>query len=632
MAKHAITLKQTVCQIKNQYILRFTRRSSIMGGMHGAVCAPEAECARRKRKESRMRRKESSVGKKERACQADWIFIRAAVWAGGASGSEASALAVRGGRIVAVGSDAEVMAHAGRGTEVEDLRGAFVMPGFLDSHTHAPGTALPDLYEVSLYACKTPEACLSAVRRFIRENPEADEVRGAGWSIAGFSDRELIHGPRRARLDEVSEALPIILRSYDGHAVWMNGAAFARYGITPRTPDPAGGVIERDPHTGALWGTLKEEAAKLLPPKAYSPQQMVRALKRYQARMHRYGVTGIMSIRGAGLGARAEDFARMEDEGELALRVRYAQEIDPECPVAGQVAALRELKARCDGGLFKVTAAKFFADGVVEGGTAFLNAPYAAKAGTGSDENNAAMWGLADLAAAYRAAHRAGFQLVTHSIGDAATRRVLNALRLAGAARWRDARPVIAHLQLVRPQDICRMRRLGVVASVQPFWHMKEPRWWSRVDALMLGMRRATREYPLRRLFDAGLTVASSSDHPVTVHPDPLVAIETGVTRNLAAAKWHGVKDIASGDSKRHLLGKGQRVSVERMLASYTRNSAFLMGCEDECGALSPGLAADFIVLDRDPRTVPPVEIETCRVLRTYFNGRMVWDGACEAW
>jgi predicted amidohydrolase YtcJ len=565
-----------------------------------------------------------------RVCRADWVFTHAVVWCGDAAGSVVTALAVKDGCVVAVGSDDEVMAFAGRGTEVEDLRGAFVMPGFLDSHTHAPGTALSDLYDVSLYACKTPEACLRAVRRFIRENPDADEVRGAGWDIAGFSDRELIHGPRKARLDEVEDVLPVILRSSDGHAVWLNSAAFARYGITASAPDPAGGVIERDPHTGALWGTLKEEAAKLLPPKAYSVRQMVRALKLYQARMHRYGVTGCMSIRGAGLGAPAEAFARMEREGELAMRVRYAQEIDPECAVAGQVAALKEQKAQYDGERFKVTAAKFFADGVVEGGTAFLNAPYAAKAGAGSDENNAATWGLADLAAAYRAAHRAGFQLVTHSIGDAATRRVLNALRLAGAARWTDARPVIAHLQLVRPQDLGRMKRLGVVASVQPFWHMKEPRWWSRVDAAMLGMRRATREYPLRRLFDAGLAVASSSDHPITVDPDPLVAIETGVTRNLAAAKWHGVKDITSEDGKRYLLGKGQRVSVDRMLASYTRNGAFLMGCEDTCGTLLPGMAADFIVLDRDPRSVPPVDIETCSVLRTYFEGRMVWDSAGE--
>lgn len=522
------------------------------------------------------------------------------------------------------------MAYAGRSTEVEDLRGAFVMPAFIDSHTHAPGTALTDLYDVSLYACRTPEACLRAVRRFIRECPEAEEVRGAGWDIAGFTDKELIHGPRKARLDEVSDVLPIILRSYDGHTVWMNSAAFSRYGITPLTPDPPGGVIERDPHTGALWGTLKEEAAKLLPPKAYSLHQYGRALKLYQARMHRYGVTGVMSICAAGLGAPAEAFARLEAEGELALRVRFAQEINPAYAVSGQVAALKALKEQCGGALFDVTAAKFFADGVVEGGTAFLRAPYASKAGRESDENNDAVWGLKDLAAAYASVHQAGFQIFTHAIGDAATRRVLDALRLAGAARWHKARTVITHLQLVRAQDIRRMARLGVVASVQPFWHMKEPHWWRRVDATMLGPRRATREYPLRALFDAGLTVASSSDHPITVQPDPLVAIEIGVTRNLAAAKWYGVKDIAHADSKRHLLGKGQRVSVERMLTSYTRSGAFLLGCEEVCGSLRPGLAADFIVLDRDPRRVAPEDIEACEVVRTYFGGRMVWDGAGE--
>lgn len=559
---------------------------------------------------------------------ADFVFTNATVWVSDESGTVASALAVSGEKIMAVGTDAAMLSLSGRGTEVEDLRGAFVMPGFIDSHTHAPGTALSDLYDVSLYTCKTPEACLRAVRRFIREHPEADEIRGEGWDIAGFSDKELIHGPRKARLDEVSPVLPIILRSYDGHTVWMNSAAFSRYGITPRTPDPTGGVIERDPHTGGLWGTLKEEATKLLPQKTYSSQQVARALRLYQTRMHRYGITGIVSICGSGLGASAEAFSDFEREGDLALRVRFAQEINPEAPVVEQIASLRERKARCDGELFQVRSAKFFADGVVEGGTAFLNAPYAAKVGRESDANNDAVWGMKELADAYAAVHRAGFQVYTHSIGDAATRRVLNALRLAGAARWRDARPVITHLQLVRAQDIRRMKQLGVVASVQPFWHMKEPNWWRRVDATMLGFRRATREYPLRALFDAGLTVASSSDHPITVLPNPLVAIEIGATRNLAAAKWYGVKDISRPDSKRYLLGKGQRVSVERMLASYTWHGARLMGCEDVCGALRPGLSADFIVLDRDPRFVPPTEIEKCEVLRTYFGGRMVWDRA----
>lgn len=569
------------------------------------------------------------MGSAKQAVTADWIYTGATVWIGDAENRTAAALAVKDGRVLATGSKEAVLRFAGPNTEIEDLRGAFVMPGFLDSHTHAPGTALADLYEVSLYTCKSPDDCLQAVRRFMREQPDADEVRGAGWDIAGFTDKELIHGPRKARLDALSEDRAIILRSYDGHALWLNSAAFARYGITPRTPDPAGGVIERDPHTGALWGTLKEEATKLIPPKTYSEQQTIRALKLYQTRMHRYGITGIVSIQGAGLGASAEAFHRMEREGDLLMRVRFAQEIGPEDSIDEQIAALRETKARCDGTLFKVTSAKFFADGVIEGGTAFLCAPYAAKAGRESDANNAAVWGLSDLATAFRVTHRAGFQTFTHAIGDAATRRVLNALRQAGAARWRDARPVITHLQIVRTQDIRRMRHLGVVASVRPFWHMKEPQWWSRVDATMLGMRRATREYPLRRLFDEGLVVASSSDHPITVHPNPLVAIEIGVTRNLAAAAWYGVADITRADSKRYLLGKGQRVSVERMLASYTRHGAFLMRCENECGALLPGLSADFIVLDRDPRSVPPIEIESCSVLRTYFCGRMVWDSAC---
>ncbi len=560
---------------------------------------------------------------------ADWIFTNANIWRGGMEHA-ATALAVKGDRILAVGSNAEILTCAGPGTEIEDLRGRFVMPGFIDSHVHAPGTALSDLFDVSLYSCKSPEACRRAIRRYMRDFPEVEEIRGAGWDIAGFTDKELIHGPRKARLDEISMAIPIILRSYDGHTVWLNSAALTRYGITPRTPDPPGGVIERDPHTGALWGTLKEEAAKLLPPKNYSMPQYLRALKLYQTRMHRYGITSILSICGAGLGAPAEAFARLEKDEALTLRIHFAQEISPEYSVAEQLAALKELKAMYDGELFKVTTAKFFADGVVEGGTAFLQAPYAAKVGRESDAHNEAVWGLTELADAFNATHRAGFQIFTHSIGDASTRRVLNALRLAGAARWSDARPVISHLQLVRAEDIRRMQRLGVVASLQPFWHMKEPNWWRRVDASMLGARRATREYPLKAFFDAGVTVAASSDHPITVQPDPLVAIETGVTRNLAAAKWHGVSDITHADNKRYLLGKGQRVSVERMLSSYTCNGAYLMRSESAFGALKAGFCADFIVLDRDPREIATLEIEKCEVLRTYFNGRMVWDSASD--
>jgi len=561
---------------------------------------------------------------------ADAVFVNARIWVGDGSGSVVSGLAVRDGRILAAGSDDDVVRMARRPSDVEDLGGAFVMPGFIDSHTHAPGTALADLYDVSLYTCKSPDSVLRAVRKFIRENPDSEEVRGAGWDIAGFSDKELVHGPRKGRLDDVSSTLPIILQSYDGHTLWLNSAAFTRYGITSRTPDPSGGVIERDPHSGSLWGTLKEEAVKLVPRRSYAPHQYSRALRLYQSRMHRLGITGVMSIFGAGLGAPAEVFAALEDEDGLSLRVNYAHEISPQSDLRAQFEALTALKAGCDRERFRVTSAKFFADGVVEGGTAFMKAPYAAKVGNESDENNAAVWGLKELTAAYRAARRSGFQIFTHTIGDASTRRVLNALRAAGASAWRDARPVLTHLQVTGAREIARMARMGVVASIQPFWHMKEPNWWRRVDATMLGIARANREYPLRSLFDAGICVASSSDHPITADPNPWVALEIGVTRNLADAKRYGVRDITRMDDKRYLLGKGQRVDIERMLLSYTRNGAFLLGREDECGTLAPGLKADFIVVDRDPRAVDPVDIESCLVNRTYFAGRLVWDRAVE--
>ena len=505
--------------------------------------------------------------------------------------------------------------------KVIDLKGSPVIPGLIDSHIHPPGTSLVDLYEVSLYGLTSVEECKNAIRCFIKNNKGIDVVYGRGWSLGIFEGEELSKGPKKEHLDEVSTEIPIILRAYDGHTLWLNSKAFEKFGIDKNTPCPQGGKIELDDETKEVWGTLKESATHLVKEGDYVDCQYKEAFELFQEKMHKFGITSILSLSGFKWGIQPQVYRKLIDEGKLKLRVSSGISISPEEDIVEQIDRIKSIREKFDSDYFKTTSVKLLADGVVEGATASLIEPYEL-----GDYCGEFLWDRAKLSKAISKANREGFSIHVHSVGDNATKIMLDTIEELGD---KDYRNTLTHLQLVRPQDIYRFKKLNVIASVQPYWHMKGPNWWDVVDYKLVG-KRAESEYPLNSFVKAGVKIASSSDHSVTPIPNPFFAMQAGVTRNLYNAAYFGAEPVEDMDEPQWLLNKDERVSVDDILRSFTINGAYLIFRDDEIGSIEVGKYADFVVLDRDIFEINPVEIGDTEVLMNFFDGEIVYKRARE--
>ncbi len=555
---------------------------------------------------------------------ADTLYYNGRFYTANKENPFAEAMAVGKGKILAVGAADELRHVYAAAKNKINLEGRFVMPGFIDSHLHPPGLSLLDLYEVNLTKGNTMADYLACVKDFLDSHPHLPIVYGRGWSWAALTGEETSRGPRKERLDALSDTVPLILRAYDGHTLWLNSAAFAAMGVTDATPSPAGGVIERDPATGALWGTLKENAMKLVTLPDYTVEQYKAALRLFQEKMHRFGITGILALSSYTLDKVLSAFAQLEQEGDLHLHVRAAATISPRADLTAQLDEIEKIRTQYRTKLIKLTTAKFFADGVVEGGTSHLLAPYEPSAPGQPPQNGPLLWEEDKLQQAFLEANRRGLQIHVHATGDGAVRKTLDALEKTAACLPGDFRNTITHLQLVAEQDIPRFAALGVIANVQPYWHCKGPGWWDKVDRRLLG-ERAEKEFPLGAFFRSGAVVASSSDYHATIVPNPLLAIDTGVTRNLATGSPYGLPDITSPNDPACLLDAKERASLEDMLLSFTANNAYALFAEGVTGALAPGKGADFIILSADPFQVRTVDLDKLQVVETYFQGRCVY-------
>jgi len=557
---------------------------------------------------------------------ADTVLMNATVYTIDASNTVAEAIALKDGKIAFVGSNDGAKAFIGPNTQAVDLKGKVVMPGMIDSHVHPPGVALTELYSINLYVDVTREGTLKIIKDYIEANPDLQEYWGTGYTVGiGESGK----GPRREWLDAICSDKPIILTSNDGHNMWMNTKAFEMNGITKDTPVPEGGLVHLDPSTGELWGSLTDAQTLVTMEQTFSDDQMVKAMDAFQDQMHAWGYTGIISVSGKSV---FEQLLPLEKAGKLKLRANTSYQFksgnsamagETDMTFEKELSEAKALRAQQTDRL-RLTTAKFFADGVVEGSTAYLTEPYAVSDDPGY--KGMLYYDMDELERQFSAVLKDGFQIHVHSIGDAATQSVLDALEYAQKADGNTGyRNAITHLQLVREQDIPRFAELGVIATVQPFWHMKEPYWWSDVEYILIGEDRAYHEYPLQSFFKNGVTVTSSGDHPVSPVNNPFWAIEAGVTRNLENAEFYGVDDITDIDDPTWLLDPEERASVLDMVKAYTINGAYAQFREKENGSLEKGKYADLIVVDKDIFKVDPLAIDSIQVLATVFNGEVVY-------
>lgn len=524
------------------------------------------------------------------------------------------------GSILATGSDGDLKSYIGKNTQVIDLNGKTVLPGLIDAHVHAPGTSLTELYNIYLYESMTKEKTLSDIKDYIAKNPDLKEYWGSGFNMGMASDGK---GPQKEWLDEICVNKPIILESNDGHSYWLNSKALEMNGITKDTPNPQGGLIQKDPKTGELWGTLTDASSLITMKQTFNEKQEAEAFEHFQNKMNDWGYTGIMAI--APINVHSNVIKDFDVNHKLHLKMNLASEIKPDKDFSKELQKLKDLKKNMESNLIKVTTAKFFADGVVEGMTAYLLEPYAPEAGLAPDYRAEFYWDPEVLKQDFSQVMKAGFQIHVHSIGDASTRLVLDSLEYAQNQNPNiEARNVITHLQLIDNSDLPRFGKLGIIAATQPFWHLKEPDWYEPVDKTVLGEKRASNEYPLKSLKDHGAIITSSGDFPVSPINNPFWAIEAAVTRNLENPDYYGVADIKDMNDPTYLLNPKERLTVKDILEAYTINGAYQLYREDDIGSLKAGKSADLIVIDKDPLKINPLDLDRIKVEATLLNGKVV--------
>jgi predicted amidohydrolase YtcJ len=549
--------------------------------------------------------------------RADVVFTGGGVFTVDAVRRRAQAVAVRQGRIVAVGTDGDVAALRGPSTEMIDLRGRLLLPGFQDAHVHAPSGGL-DRLRIDLSQAHGLSEYRAVIERYADEHRDATWLLGGGWAMDVFPGGT----PTREALDEIVRDRPVFINNRDNHAAWVNSGALELAGVDATTLDPADGRIERDAD-GAPSGTLHEGAMNLvrrLVPRA-SLDEQIEGLLIAQGYLHSLGVTAWQD-------AIVGEYSTMQDSfdayvtaaerGVLTGRVRGALWFEREHGLE-QVPSLRERRDRSRVGRFAATSVKIMADGVCENFTAAMLEPYLDPTANATDNRGIAFFDEDELREAAIALDEEGFQVHVHAIGDRAVRGALDAFEAARAANGpNDHRHHVAHIQVVHPDDVPRFGSLRVTANAQPLWAAYEPQM-SELTIPFLGPERASWQYPFRSLLRGGATMAFGSDWPVS-SPNPMWGIHVAVNREEPGEYPYG-----SGDGP---FLPHERLDLVEAIAAATMGSAYVNHLDDDTGSIEVGKRADLVVLDRDPFEHPVGEIADARVDLTFVDGERVFERA----
>jgi len=529
------------------------------------------------------------------------------------------AMAVRGDRILATGTDDDMFRHRGLRTEVVDLEGKLVLPGLMDSHAHPASACLTEA-ERPVPAMERISEVLSYVAERARTAPEGDWITVRQVFITRLEEQRY---PTRAELDRVAPKHPVLFAT--GPDASLNSLALERSGIGKdfRVTDGGSGFAEKDPVTGELTGILRnctryvkvEERGR-----TWTRAEKASRLMELFADYNRVGLTGVCE-RDADVDE-IEMYRELRDTGRLTVRVRISQHIGSIGPMSDILASIRRVAEdplhREPNDWVKLIGVKTYLDGGMLTGSAYMREP----------------WGVSDIYAirdpAYRgvrfipserlvpmvrAAVENGLQFTAHSVGDGAVHGLLEAYEEVSRERsFGETRPCISHSNFMSREAVAMAARLGISVDIQPAWLYLDTRTLVR----QFGYDRLRYFQPLKSLFEAGVVAGGGSDHMQkiggrrSINPyDPFLGMGTAVTRR--AKGYEGI------------LHPEEALSREQVVRFYTINNARLLRCQDRVGSLEAGKLADCIVLDTDILTCAPEAIEKTQVLRTYVGGRLVW-------
>jgi hypothetical protein len=538
---------------------------------------------------------------------ADLVLRNAVVHTLDAKRPRAEAVAVRGSRIVAVGSNADVRAFVGEGTRVLDLRGRTVVPGFDDSHAHFLGIGFARL-DVDLVGTRSYAEVVERVAAAVKGRRPGEWVRGRGWhegkwetpapgAVRGF--------PTHAALTAASPDNPVVLERADGHAVLANAKAMALKGISRETKAPTGGEIIRDA-AGEATGVFVDNAERLVAPPEPSPDEVRRAL---DLAMDECLAKGVTSLTDAGAGA---DVLALYREAAAAGKLRTRLYV-----MAAGLPTMRALgrpELGLGAGLLTIRAVKLYADGALGSRGAALLEPYSDDAGN----SGLLVTPAGEILEAARFALAHGFQAGTHAIGDRANRIVLDAYETAFRENptVRDPRFRIEHAQILDAADIPRFGKLGVLAAMQGI-HCPSDRPWA---PRRLGEARVREgAYVWRKLLDTGARIANGTDAPVE-DVSPLQNFHATVTRQDASGQPPGGFD------------PDQKLTRAEALRTMTLEAAYGSFAEGEKGSIEAGKVADLVVLSQDILAVPDEALLKTEILATIVDGKVLHEKPAAGW
>jgi predicted amidohydrolase YtcJ len=537
---------------------------------------------------------------------ADTILLNGKVYTVNAGHPRAQALAIREGRIVAVGSNAEIERYRGPKTHVIDAAGRLVLPGITDAHFHLMESA-EAIEQLHLDDATTLAETLEAIKKYGAAHPGTGWILGRGWIYSVFGAEAL---PHKKYLDQIFPDRPVFLQCYDGHTYWANSKALALAGITRDTPDPPNGKFVRDPQTGELTGAIKEDEAgdvvKRVIPKL-SRAERLHAVRLALAEARRVGLVRVHCAQND------YPFLEMYDQlrraGELTVRLEVAHEAAPPAITPGFLESIEQARRRYHDEWISAGSVKFFLDGVIEAHTAAMLTPY-------SDNPNligATFWEPPQYTAAVAELDRRGFQIFTHAIGDKAVRLALDAYENAQKSNGtKDARNRIEHIETISAVDIPRFGRLGVIASMQPL-HAYPENNTLQVWARNVGPERMTRAFAWQSIAKAGGRLAFGSDWNV-VTMNPWEGMQNAITRQ-----------TVDGQPPGGWIPE-QRVSLTQAIEAYTLGAAIAGRREKNEGTLEPGKLADLIVVIPDLFETDHMRIGKTEVLLTMVGGKIVYQ------
>lgn len=532
---------------------------------------------------------------------ADWLVTEARVYTVNPAQPWAEAVAIKGDKIVFVGSAREARKFAGKQTKIIEAKGKLLLPGIQDSHVHFLSGSL-NLTRVDLSGTRSVEEIQDRIRRFSVAHPALNWVQGRGWMYSAFPDNM----PHKRYLDEVVPDRPAVMRCADGHTSWVNSKALALAGITKKTPDPVDGKIVRDSQgepTGALLEGASSLVSRLIPEP--TKEEKLAALRAGMKEAARWGVSCAH-----GLGGEFEElelFEQINQEGSQTLRLVVAMWIDEPGPKEKDFEAYARTSAKHHDNWLAVRGVKLMLDGVIDSGTGAMLQPYEDQ----GDNRGKLFWEPEDYKKAVLEFSRRGIQVSTHSIGDRAIRLTLEAYELAARESGHpELRHKIEHAECIAADDIKRFGQPFIVASFQPLHANPEPAWMS-AWIKNAGPEREQRAFAWNSVLKAGGRLAFGSDWPVvTINPWP--GVQMAVTRE----DWEGKPQGG--------WLPGERITLEQAIYAYTLGGAYALNEEGIRGSIEPGKLADLVLLSQNIFEIPVNKIRETTSVLTMVGGKIM--------